>query len=37
MSDFKVPISFPNGEVVEAGVNIRPHAKELLKNLSKHF
>jgi CTD small phosphatase-like protein 2 len=35
--DIKLPIIFPTGEVIEAGINIRPHAKEILKNLSKNF
>lgn len=37
VSDFKVPITFPNDEVIEAGVNIRPYAIEFLNTLSKHF
>jgi CTD small phosphatase-like protein 2 len=32
-----LPITFPNGEVIEAGINIRPHAKEILQHLSQHF
>ena len=24
--DVKLPIKFPTGEVIEAGINIRPHA-----------
>lgn len=32
-----MPIKFPTGEVIEAGINIRPHAVELLRNLSKNF
>jgi len=36
-ADVILPIVFPNGEVVEAGVNIRPYAIELLKELSQHF
>ena len=35
--DVKLPITFPTGEIIEAGINIRPHAQEILKNLSKHF
>lgn len=35
--DVKLPITFPTGEVIEAGINIRPHAQEILANLSKHF
>lgn len=33
----KLPIKFPTGEIIEAGVNIRPYAREILRNLSKHF
>jgi CTD small phosphatase-like protein 2 len=32
-----LPITFPTGEVIEAGINIRPYAFEILKNLSKNF
>lgn len=35
--DVKLPITFPTGEIVEAGINIRPHAVDLLKTLSKNF
>jgi CTD small phosphatase-like protein 2 len=35
--DVKLPITFPTGEVIEAGINIRPYAHEILKNLSRHF
>ena len=33
----KLPITFPTGEVIEAGINIRPHCKEILMNLSKKY
>jgi len=33
----KLPITFPNGEVIEAGINVRPYAFDILKNLSKIF
>ena len=36
-SDIKLPIKFPTGEIIEAGINIRPYAKQFLKNLSKNF
>ena len=36
-SDIKLPIVFPNGDVVQAGINIRKYAKEILTNLSKKF
>lgn len=33
----KISIRFPNGEIVEAGINIRPYAQEILRNLSRNF
>ena len=35
--DIKIPVTFPNDEVIYAGINIRPYAVEILKNLSKDF
>ena len=35
--DVKLPIKFPTGELIEAGVNIRPYAREILKNMSRYF
>jgi len=35
--DVRLPIRFPAGECVEAGINIRPYAFEILKELSQHF
>ena len=35
--DVILPITFPNGEVVNAGINIRPYALECLKEVNKHF
>ena len=35
--DVLLPIKFPNGTVVKAGVNIRPYARECLEELSKDF
>lgn len=35
--DIILPIQFPNGEVIEAGVNIRPFAVEALKELSLYY
>jgi len=35
--DVKVPVHFPTGEFIEAGINIRPYAKEILDNLAQHF
>lgn len=36
-SDVKLPIRFPSGDLLEAGINIRPYAREFLEELSKHF
>lgn len=36
-SDIVLPITFPSGEQIEAGVNIRPYTLTLLKELHKHF
>lgn len=36
-SDVGVPVTFPGGETIVAGINIRPYAKQILKNLSCHF
>ena len=33
----KLPIKFPTGDIIEAGINIRPGAETILKNLNKHF
>lgn len=35
--DVKLPIRFPHGEVIEAGINIRPYVMECLKELSQYF
>lgn len=35
--DVKLPIHFPTGEVIEAGINIRPYAIDILKNLARDF
>jgi len=35
--DLKVPIKFSAGDPIMAGLNIRPHARQILKNLSKEF
>ena len=32
-----LPIKFPNGATVKAGVNIRPYARECLEELSKDY
>lgn len=29
-SDVVLPIEFPNGEIINAGVNVRPYAIQLL-------
>lgn len=36
-SDIVLPIKFPHGEIIEAGINIRPYAFEILKELSQDF
>lgn len=35
--DVKLPIKFPHGETIEAGINVRPYAVECLKELNQHF
>ena len=35
--DIVLPVTFPTGEVVEAGINIRPYALECLKEANKYF
>jgi CTD small phosphatase-like protein 2 len=35
--DVKLPIKFPHGEIIEAGINVRPYAVECLKELSQYF
>jgi len=35
--DVKLPIKFPHGEVIEAGINVRPYVYECLKELSQHY
>ena len=35
--DILLPIKFPSGDIIEAGINIRPYARECLEELSKHF
>ncbi|CAD8195006.1 unnamed protein product [Paramecium octaurelia] len=35
--DVILPITFPNGETVQASINVRPHAQKVLQTLSKHF
>jgi len=32
-----LPITFPNGYKLKAGINIRPFARECLAELSKYF
>jgi len=36
-ADVIVPVTFPNGETIEAGINIRPYARECLTVASKYF
>jgi len=35
--DVILPIKFPNGDIIEAGINIRPYTMELLEELSKYY
>jgi len=35
--DVVLPITFPSGEVVNAGINIRPYARECLQETAKEF
>jgi CTD small phosphatase-like protein 2 len=35
--EISLPIVFPNGESITAGINIRPYAKYVLEELSKYF
>lgn len=30
-SDVIIPIEFPNGDIIKAGVNVRPHCETFLK------
>lgn len=32
-----LPISFPTGELIDAGINVRPYTIEVLRELSKQF
>jgi len=36
-ADVILPIIFPNGEVVQAGINVRPYALEILRELSPYY
>jgi CTD small phosphatase-like protein 2 len=33
----KLPIKFPTGDIIEAGINIRPGVDSILKALNKNF
>ena len=33
----KLPIKFPTGDIIEAGINIRPGVGAMLKSLNRHF
>jgi Dullard-like phosphatase family protein len=35
--DVILPIKFPHGDIIEAGINVRPYALEILEELNKHF
>jgi CTD small phosphatase-like protein 2 len=36
-ADVRLPVTFPNGEVIEAGINIRPYAVDVLRSANKEF
>ena len=36
-TDVVLEVKFPNGEVAEAGINVRPYALECLREASKYF
>jgi len=36
-SDYYVTINYPSGQTRMAGINVRPYAREILKELGKHF
>lgn len=36
-ADVILPIKFPTGEIVEAGINVRPYAYKCLQEMSKYF
>ncbi|CAD8147045.1 unnamed protein product [Paramecium octaurelia] len=35
--DITIPITFPNNETIQASINIRPYAKQILQTLSRDF
>ncbi|KRX07565.1 HAD-like domain [Pseudocohnilembus persalinus] len=35
--DVQLSIKFPQGEVIDAGINVRPFAREILRELSKEY
>ena len=35
--DHKIEVTFPTGETIEAGVNVRPYAYECLKNANLNY
>lgn len=36
-SDIVLPIKFPTGQVIEAGINIRPYTLECMRELANHY
>ena len=36
-TDIVLEVKFPNGEVAEAGINVRPYALECLREAGKYF
>lgn len=37
VSDVVLNVNFPNGEIVEAGINVRPYALECLREANKKY
>lgn len=35
--DIILEVKFPNGEIADAGINVRPYALECLREASKYF
>jgi len=35
--DVVLQVEFPNGEIVDAGINVRPYALECLKAANEHW
>ncbi len=35
--DVQIPVKFPSGEMIDAGINVRPYAKQILVDLAPYF